>query len=41
MSRKAINREIVLAAILDVLMGFALLTSTVYVAGVCLAVAGN
>jgi hypothetical protein len=41
MSRKALNREIVLAAILDVVMGFALLTGTVYVAGLCLAVAGN
>jgi hypothetical protein len=41
MSRKALTREVVLAAILDVVMAFALLTGTVYVAGVCLGVAGN
>jgi hypothetical protein len=40
MSRKALNREVVLAAILDVVLGLALLTGTVYVAGVCLALAG-
>ena len=41
MYRKALTRELVLAAILDVVMAFALLTGTLYVAGVCLAVAGN
>jgi hypothetical protein len=41
MSRKALNREIVLAAILDVVMGFALLTGTIYVAGLCLALTGK
>ena len=40
MSRKALTREVVLAAILDVVLGLALLTGTVYVAGVCLALAG-
>jgi hypothetical protein len=40
MSRKTLTREIVLAAILDVVMASALLTGTVYLAGVCLAV-GN
>jgi hypothetical protein len=41
MSRKALTREVVLAAILDVVMASALLTGTLYVAGICLAVAGN
>jgi hypothetical protein len=41
MSRKALTREIVLAAVLDVVMGFALLTGTVYVASLCLAAAGH
>jgi hypothetical protein len=39
MSRRALTREIVLAAILDVVMGFALLTSTIYIASLCLALA--
>jgi hypothetical protein len=41
MSRKALTREVVLAAILDLVMAFALLSGTVYVAALCLAVAGN
>jgi len=41
MSRKALTREIVLAAILDVVMGFALLIGTVYVAGLFLALTGK
>ena len=32
MSRKTLNREVVLAAILDVVLGLALLTGTIYVA---------
>ena len=41
MSRKALIREVVLAAILDVVLGFALLTGTIYVAALCLAVGGT
>ena len=41
MSRKALIREVVLAAILDVVLGFALLTGTIYVATLCLAVGGT
>jgi hypothetical protein len=41
MSRKALTREVVLAAILDIVMGFALLTGTIYVAAHCLALAGK
>jgi hypothetical protein len=37
MSRKTLNREVVLAAILDVVLGLALLTGTIYVAGIYLA----
>jgi hypothetical protein len=40
MSRKTLNREVLLAAILDVILGLALLTGTIYVAGLCLAPAG-
>ena len=40
MARKTLSREVVLPAILDVVLGLALLTGTVYVAGVCLALAG-
>jgi hypothetical protein len=32
MSRKTLNREVLLAAILDVILGLALLTGTIYVA---------
>lgn len=41
MARKALTREVVLAAILDVVLGIALLAGTMYVAGLCLAVAGS
>jgi hypothetical protein len=41
MSRRLLTREIILAAILDVVLGLALLTSTIYVAGLCLAPAGS
>jgi hypothetical protein len=41
MARKALNLEVVLAAILDVVLGLALLAGTVYLAGLCLALAGN
>jgi hypothetical protein len=41
MSRKTLNREVVLAAILDVVLGLALLTDTIYVAGICLALSGS
>jgi hypothetical protein len=41
MSRKALTREVVLAAILDVVLGFALLTGTIYVAGLCLTLSGS
>jgi hypothetical protein len=41
MARKSLNRELVLAAILDVILGVALLIGTVYVAGLCLALTGS
>jgi len=41
MSRKLLTREIILAAILDVVLGLALLAGTIYVAGLCLAPAGS
>jgi hypothetical protein len=41
MSRKTLHREVVLAAILDVVLGLALLTGTIYVAGICLALSGS
>lgn len=40
MTRKPISREVVLGTILDVVMGFALFAGIVYVAGLCLALAG-
>jgi hypothetical protein len=40
MSRRLLTREIILAAILDVILGLALLAGTIYVAG-CLAPAGS
>ena len=41
MSSNALTRELVLAATLDLVFGFALVTGTVYVAGLCLALAGS
>jgi hypothetical protein len=41
MARKALTREVVLAAILDIVLGGAILASTVYVAALCLALAGS
>ena len=41
MSSNALTRELVLAAILDLVFGFALVTGTIYVAGLCLALAGS
>lgn len=41
MSRKALTREVVMEAILDVVLGLALLTETIYVAGLCIALAGG
>jgi hypothetical protein len=41
MSRKALTREVVMEGILDVVLGFALLTGTIYVAGLCLALVGG
>jgi hypothetical protein len=41
MSPKLLTREIILAAILDVVLGLALLTGTMYVAGLCLAPTGS
>jgi hypothetical protein len=40
MTRKPISREMLLGAILDVVMGFALFAGIIYVAGLCLALAG-
>jgi hypothetical protein len=40
MAHKPIKREPVLAAVLDVVVGVALFSATIYVAYVCLAVAG-
>jgi hypothetical protein len=41
MSRKALTREIVLAMILDAVLGVALFGGAVYLAGLCLALAGS
>jgi hypothetical protein len=41
MSSNALTRELVLAATLDLVLGLALVTGTVYVAGLCLALAGS
>jgi hypothetical protein len=40
MARKPITREVVLAGILDVVLGGALLVATLYVASLCVAIAG-
>ena len=40
MPRKTVTKEVVLAAILDVVLGIVLLAGTVYVASVCLAPVG-
>jgi hypothetical protein len=41
MSRRLLTREIILAAILDVVLGLVLLAGTIYVAGLCLASTGS
>jgi hypothetical protein len=41
MARKALSREVVLPAILDVVLWVALFAGTVYVAGLCLAFVGR
>jgi uncharacterized membrane protein YgdD (TMEM256/DUF423 family) len=40
MARKTVTKEVVLAAILDVVLGIVLFAGTVYVASVCLAPVG-
>ena len=40
MARKPITREVVLVAILDVVLGGALIIGTVYVASLCVALGG-
>jgi hypothetical protein len=41
MARKALSREVVLPAILDVVLGIALFGGAVYLAGLCLAFVGR
>jgi hypothetical protein len=40
MARKPITREVVITAMMDIVLGGALLVGTVYVAGLCLAPVG-